>query len=102
MGTGTASTMKYETKRTLSFLIVGGYLFLGGCEYGKLLLGGLIHVLIIKSRYKTFNILLAVIFPTCLSYLKSLGADDEYWLGFTVSGKSHSSKVIDGHSFCER
>ncbi|CAL8081278.1 unnamed protein product [Orchesella dallaii] len=60
--------MKYETKRTLSFLIVGGYLFLGGCEY-------------------------AVIFPTCLSYLKSLGAEDEYWLGFTVSAYSFSAAI---------
>ncbi|CAG7785912.1 unnamed protein product [Allacma fusca] len=58
----------FKRKRFQSFVIIAGYLFLGGCEY-------------------------AVIFPTAWDYLQTLGVTEEYWLGFTVSGYSFSAAI---------
>lgn len=54
--------MKYERKRFLSFLIVGGYLFLGGSEYGTFIL------------QRPFIYLVMEMFPVRVSvfYLKNL------------------------------
>ncbi|CAG7728693.1 unnamed protein product, partial [Allacma fusca] len=58
----------YKRKRWMSFIIVLGYLFLGGCEY-------------------------VVILPTVWDYLQTLGVTEEHWLGFTVSTYSTAAAI---------
>jgi hypothetical protein len=51
---------RFKTKRYISFTIILGYLFFGGCEYVGIL-------------------------PTVWDYLQTLDVTEEKWLGFTVS-----------------
>ena len=54
-----------------------------------------VHTIDKEQEFKAFmaclNVCLfsAVIFPTAWDYLQTLGVEEEYWLGFTVSGKSN-------------
>ncbi|CAG7709960.1 unnamed protein product [Allacma fusca] len=56
----------FKRKRFMSFIITATYSFVGGCEF-------------------------VVILPTVWSYLQSVGVQEEYWLGFTISAYSFAA-----------
>ena len=75
--------MEFKTKRRSSFIVINIFMFLGGIEYGKLVV-----IQILSLIYHVTILIAAVIFPTLWEYLRSLGVPeaDVYYLGLCISG----------------